>query len=121
MKNIILGMFDVIYGHNLEAAYQCSAYPFKKLLDRDMFHNSDNIIDVVSLAISRCDKCYFVLDNIVLPINNGEHLSYTCKELEFILEHPYLLDKVQFLSRGNEISQKKVLEYLGRTDLITKN
>lgn len=114
MKAISLGIFS----HMRKKNYPSSIYPFtsNNVIPKDMIDNIFGIIDIVSIALSRCDKCYFHLDGIEFPLYEK---SFTCQELKFILDHPYLLDKVQFLMNNKELTEIEALTYIQRTDLIT--
>lgn len=115
-KSIVLGMFDVRDFVETEKKYNASQYPFRNIISYELWYEAVSIIETVSLALSRCDKCYFILTGIEFPLNPEE--SYTCKELKFILNHPILLDKVIFVLDGKELSEEEALTYLRREDLI---
>lgn len=94
-----------------------SIYPFtsNEVIDNSTYIDCCDVMSLISIALSRCTKCYFYFDGIKLPLSKD---SYTCMELEFILDHEYILDKVQFILANEEITQKQALTFLNRFDLI---
>lgn len=106
---ILLGIFDSpTYNQLKHSALKLLRYPFR--LPKDF---GDSVIDVVSIALSRCNKCHFVLDWVEFPLNPD--ISVTCRELEFVLNHPYLLDKTQFWINGREITEEEALNIINKS------
>lgn len=116
MKAITLGIFSKMSMKYWKSDEICK-YPFNNVIPRDMLAEYNSIMEIVSLGLSRCDKCYFHLDGILFPLSDN---SFTCQELKFVLDHPYLLDKIQFMLNDKELTESEALTYIQRTDLITK-
>lgn len=114
---MMLGIFRKT--ERLRVKYSASVYPFTDngLID-DNTYWGNGLMQIVEIALSRCTKCYFVLDDIHLPLR--EDASITCRELSFILNHPYLLEKVVFIKYNKELTEVEALTYLRRQDLITQ-
>ena len=86
-------------------------YPFRDVVPQDFYGDTttNTLMDIVSMGLSRCTKCYFYLDGIYFPLSNK---FWTGEELIFILNHPYLLDKVRFILNNEELTQEKALEII---------
>jgi len=108
MKNMILGFYHVIT--NKRTKYNASSYPF---FSNSILNNTDLIIvdnickgkpntvlETVRLALEKCDKCYFILDDVKFPLDFSQ--SYTCKELHCVLSNPQFFEKTVFIL-NNEV------------------
>lgn len=107
-RNIILGINNTVQFDRAIKLYDCSSYPFPDILNHSFFMEAESILSLVSLALSRCDKCYFVLDDIKIPLN--PQVSFTCEELRFVLNNPFLMDKITFLLDNEVIDEQFVID-----------
>lgn len=104
---ILLGLFNTGSFYYTQCKYSAEAYPFRVTVPEDFFGACSGILDVVSLALSRCQWCIFVLDG--LNPESLDYEGYTNKELLYILDNPYLLDKITFILDGAEVTQEFVI------------
>lgn len=105
--NILLGIFSTPTFKEWEKKKGIDSFPFKRIFrGREWIDLKDMII----LGLKKCQICYFVVDDLILPLN--PELSITCKELKWILENPELLKKVIFIKDGKELISEESEKYL---------
>lgn len=107
-KNIILGIYGMSQFYDAQKLYDCYEYPFPNVIDENLFAFSYGIMKVVSIALSRCDKCYFILDEIRVPLN--PETSFTCRELRYVLNNPFIMDKITFLLNSEVVNKEYVID-----------
>ncbi len=103
---IMLGVFGD-YFERMETEFGWISYD---RFNEFIFPLTGNVIDRVSQACEAADEINFLLDRVMLPLNSKE--SYTCGELEIILDRDSFLEKTQFWLRGEEVDRDKVLEIM---------
>lgn len=112
--NILLGIYRTPTFTELLKNSSYHTYPFSEsLTDWDYCINL-GIIDLVAMACSHCDKIYFSLDELILPLSQNPGESYTCNELSLILRNKRFLDKTTFFLDNKELTQEEFNNWLNK-------
>lgn len=109
--NIVLGLYRQPHFDNTQSIEGNCSYPFTEIIG-DYWEGDVSIINVVIHASRRASKIIFLIDGIRPNITRWGY-SYTCQELDSILNHPFIpLSKIEFREDNNVVSYDYVVDKL---------